>query len=528
MATPRFQTSATIKAAAIKRGAQTFRARTQSLPPPVGGWNARDSLADMASDDAVQLSNWFPLTTDVMMRKGYEIWATGLSGQCESLLPYNSPTTLKLFAAAGTSFYNVTLQGSAGAAVQTGLSNARWESNNFATSGGNFMYAVNGSDSPRLYDGTTWTTITGVSVPAITGVTTSNLTQVNVFKKRLWFVEKDSLKVWYLPVDSIAGAAQSLDFKSIAYLGGYLVAMGTWTVDAGTGSDDLAVFVTSQGQIIVYRGIDPANEVTWSLAGVWNVGAPIGKRCMIKFGGDLLINTFDGVFPMSQLLQSNTIDLKSALSDKIRLAMTDATSAYGANFGWDITLYPRGNMLIVNIPVSEGSRQVQFVMNTINKSWCDFSGWEANCFMLFDDEPYFGVSGAVYRAWSGLADNVADITGTAMQAFNYFGSRGQEKHFTMFRPTINTNGIPAILANVNVDYSLQQPTTPAQFSTVPVSYWDQATWDNGLWGGLYVLKDWQAVAGMGYCAAPVLSASVNGIEVHWMASDLVMEPGAVL
>ena len=524
----RIQTSATIRAAAIKSGAQVFRARTQSLPPPTGGWNARDSLADMPPDDAVQLTNWFPLTTDVMVRRGYEVWATGLTGQVESLMPYNSATASTLFAASSTFFYNVTNPGAVGAPVQSGLTNARWQSVNFATSGGKFLYAVNGSDKPRLWDGSNWTSIDSGSTPAITGVTTTKLIHVNVFKRRLWFVEKESLKVWYLPVDSIGGAAQSLDFSSIAGLGGYLMAMGTWTIDSGTGADDLAVFVTSEGQVIVYRGIDPANEVTWALAGVWSVGSPIGRRCFQKFGGDLLLLAFDGLFPMSQLLQANTVDLKSALSDKIRLAMSDAVSAYSSNFGWDITVYPKGNMVIVNVPVAEGSSQQQFVMNTINQAWCNFTGWTANCFMLFDDEPYFGVNGSVYKAWQDFSDNVADITGTALQAFNYFGSRGQEKRFTMLRPLINTNGTPAVLAGVNVDYSLEPPTAPAVFSPTSQSYWDSALWDAGIWGGLYVLKDWQGVNGIGYCAAPVLTAAVNGIELHWMASDIVMEPGAVI
>ena len=46
-------------------------AQTASIPSPIGGWNARDSLAAMAPTDAVQLVNWFPTPTDVTMRRGY-------------------------------------------------------------------------------------------------------------------------------------------------------------------------------------------------------------------------------------------------------------------------------------------------------------------------------------------------------------------------------------------------------------------------------------------------------------------------
>ncbi len=526
----RIQTTATLRAAAIKRGAQVFRAKTQSLAAPVGGWNARDSWADMAPDDAVILSNWFPSATDVSMRGGYSRHAYGFTGQCESLLVYNSPTTSKMFAAVATalSIYDVTSGGTVGAAAVTGLTNARFQYINFATAGGNFMYAVNGSDGPQLYDGTTWTTITAVSVPAITGVTAANLIHVNVFKRRLWFVEKNTLKVWYLPIDSIGGAAQQLNFQSLAGIGGYLVAMGTWTVDSGQGPDDLAVFVTSQGQVIVYRGIDPANDVTWTLAGVWNVGAPIGLRCFIKYGGDLLLLTFDGVFELSKLLQSNTIDYSSALSDKIRTAMSDAVAAYSGNFGWEMISYPKANALHVNIPVTTGSAQVQYVMNTITKAWCDFSGWTANCWALFNQIPYFGANGFVALAWSGFADNTSDITGQGQQAFNYFGSRGQLKRFTMMRPMISSNGIPGVLVDVNVDFDTSVPTGSASLSPMPTAVWDTAIWDATMWSGDTIYKVWQGVSGIGFCGAPVLVATINGMDCRWLATDVVLEPGAVI
>jgi hypothetical protein len=75
--------------------------------------------------------------------------------------------------------------------------------------------------------------------------------------------------VWYLPVNSISGAANPLDFGAIARNGGYMQAMGTWTLDAGQGADDYAVFVTSMGEVIVYNGTDPTEPS--------NMGI---KRCM--------------------------------------------------------------------------------------------------------------------------------------------------------------------------------------------------------------------------------------------------------
>jgi hypothetical protein len=51
--------------------AKRFTALTASLASPIGGWNARDSLAEMNPLDAVQMVNFFPTPTDVTLRQGY-------------------------------------------------------------------------------------------------------------------------------------------------------------------------------------------------------------------------------------------------------------------------------------------------------------------------------------------------------------------------------------------------------------------------------------------------------------------------
>ena len=42
---------------------------------------------------------------------------------------------------------------------------------------------------------------------AITGVSTKNIINVNIFKNRIWLVQKNSLSAWYLPALAIQGAA---------------------------------------------------------------------------------------------------------------------------------------------------------------------------------------------------------------------------------------------------------------------------------------------------------------------------------
>lgn len=503
--------------------AKRARSMSASVPAPVGGWNARDSLADMGSSDAVILKNWFPSTSELLLRFGYTQYSTGYPAQVETVMTYNGPTASKLLGISSGNVYDATSGGAIGAAALSGLSNSRWEYVNITTVGGNYLMMVNGVDAPRSFDGTAWAT------PAITGVTTSSLSNINMHKNRVWFIERNTLKAWYLSTGAIAGAANSLDMSSVAQLGGNLVAMATWTVDAGYGLDDLAVFITSEGEIIVYRGTDPTSAADWALAGIFRVGAPIGKRCWLKYAGDLLVVTQDGVVPLSGALQSSRTNPKVAITDKIQRAVSEAVSSYGNNFGWQILHFPKENMLWLNVPIAEGSSQEQYTMNTISKAWCQFTGWDANCWTLFNDDPYFGGNNFIGKAWSTNSDNGSNINADALPAFNYFGVMGKLKRWTMARPIFRTNGSPSLQVNMNVDFDTSDTTSPLNFSPVNYAVWDTAIWDTDVWGGgLNILKNWQGVNGVGYCGSPRLVLACSGIEVTWVSTDFVMEQGATL
>ena len=512
---------------------QRTAANVQSIPAPVGGWNARDSLANMDPMDAVTLVNYFPTVSNCVLRGGYSKWATGFTGQAQSLLSYSGGATNKLFAVVGTpslSIYDVTAGGAVGAAVVSSLTNAIWEYTNVATTGGNYLYAVNGVDKPRLYDGTTWTAIDAASTPAITGVTTTTLDNITLFKNRIWFIQKNTLKAWYLPTSAVGGAAQSLDLSSIARFGGHLVDLDTWTIDAGYGVDDNLAFITSNGEVIVYRGTDPASDATWALAGVWKLGSPISKRAMLKWGGDLLILTYDGLMPMAASLQSSRLDPRVALSNKIQGAITKAATEYGgthAAVGWQVFYNAKRTAVWINVPVADGSQQQQYVMNTITASWCQFTGWEANVWETYDDDPYFGGNGYVGKAWdSTYADNNANISANVLQAFNYLGSRGVQKYFTRARPSIFTDGNPAISMGINVDFDIQNNATPLSYSASAMGLWDSGTWDAAVWGDdLQITNNWQGVTGLGYCGAVLLTSASTGLQIEWASTDVVYQSG---
>lgn len=503
-------------------------ARTTSLPAPVGGWNARDSVADMDPKDAVQLTNWFPGTTECVLRNGYVVWATGLPGAVETIFSYAGAATDKLFGVSSGSIYDCTAGGAVGAAAVSGLTNSRFQYVNNSTAGGNFLLAVNGADKMRYYDGTTWSADGGTFT--VTGVDTATWSNITLHKQRIWAIQANSLKAWYLPASAIAGAAQLFDMSAFFKWGGYLVGVETWTIDSGYGVDDQLVFISSKGEVITYKGTDPASGATWAMVGLWRIGAPIGTRCLYKYQGDVLVICQDGLMPLSGALQSSRTNPRVALSDKIQDAVSSAISTYGTNFGWQVINYPKENQIILNVPSGSGQQQ-QYAMNTITGSWCNYTGWSANCWEIWKDDPYFGGNTVVGKAWSGLSDAGSNISGYALQAFNYFASQGFQKRFTMIRPTFRANGIPAVFAGLALDFNQADTTSVLSYSPSSLGgVWGTALWGSAIWGAgtLSVYNSWQGANGIGESAAPIVKVLSQGIDLRWASTTVVFERGAIL
>jgi len=664
--------------------AKKFTANTTSVPAPIGGWNARDSQANMNPMDAIQLVNWYPTPTDVTMRKGWtqssllttttgvvaistitrvDTLATlttasahglstgnqvaisgctpsayngvftitvvnsttftytmasvpagsasvvgsyekGITTPVNTLMNYTEIGGYKLFAAAGNTIYETAVNPAV--RVFTGLTSDKLQSVNITNAGGHFLVACNGVDPVTIYDGTRWffvattttastissiartspsatatvttatahglvtgnrVTITGASeatfngtfvitvtgasaftytstgtstatsvtgaytTVGITGVNSNTFINVNLFKNRLYFTQKDTLSCWYLDVDAIAGPAYQLNFGGIARNSGFLQAMGTWTIDAGQGADDYAVFVTSMGEVLVYNGTDPDNADTWALKGVWQLGQTFNRRCFFKWGGDLLLLTQDGLVPLASALQSSRLDPRVNLTDKIYFAVSQAATLYYANFGWQINYYASENMLILSIPTDDGMEQ--FVMHTITKAWGRFTGIQAYCWEVSGDaDMHFGGNGIVGIFYSSYSDNGGNISATAQQAYSYFESAGQLKRFTLVRPILqSTGGVPSVVCGLSVDFDTQSQIGQVQFnpSTLTEGVWDASRWDQANWaGGLITTKIWQGVSGLGFSGSINLNVASRGIELHWASTDYVMERGGVL
>lgn len=484
-----------------------------SIPAPIGGWNARDDIGNMKADEAIVLDNWFPQTNYVELRGGSASHATGLVGTVEALFEYSSGTTRKLLGFANGEVLDCSSAGAVGAALATGNTADRWQSVNFRGYG----LFVNGADTPTKFDGTTWSTTAWTG----SGLTPENLIGINIFKSRVFLIEKDTANYWYAPVNNIAGAVSKVDLSGIAPNGGTLMAMGTWTRDGGAGVDDYAVFLMSSGDLILYQGTDPGNASAWSLVGVFRIGPPIGRRCMLKLGADLFIITQDGYIPMSKVLSLDRTSQNANLSDLISGAVSAAAQAQGSTFGWQICLYPKGNYCLFNVPAGGGTFH-QHVVNTTTGKWCRFTGMNASCWAVYNDNLYFGgAGGVVYKADTGTSDNGSNITADGKSSFQYYGGKGAYKLFTMIRPVMASDGNLPVSIAFDVDFS--DTTTAYDPSTVTTagSPWNTSPWNTSPWQrGVSTVAAWRSVAGTGYCAAVRIRTSTMAQVVRWHSTDV--------
>lgn len=501
--------------------------RTSSLQSPTGGLNAKDPIANMKETEAVTLDNFFARPSDVVSRNGYIQHSTGMTGEVDTIAFYNDGVSPKLFGFVGGEIFDCTSSGAVGAAAVTGLSNSRFQTINMGTAGGFFLLCVNGEDKMRVFNGTSW--YADGTTTTVTGVDTANCIHINNFKNRVWLIEKDSFNAWYLPVSSIGGAANALDLSGLFKLGGYLMAMANWTIDNAAGVDDYAAFISSEGEVALYKGTDPSSAATWALVGTFRMGKPIGRRCFCKAGADVLVLTTDGAFPLSKALLTDRSQLNLAATDKISNLINQAVSSYQTNFGWQPIIHPLGNKLIINVPTTEGQTSVQYVMNTTHGAWSRFLGWNAFCWEVLDDKLYFGGLNGVYQADTGASDNDVEIVSVAQQAFSYFGARGAVKKFQMVRPIIISEGsiIPAVL--MNVDFNEKRTNTTAYEFGTSGTAWDVGDWDTSSWTSQdNISAKWQSVSGVGTSGGIRMVTSLKDISCKWVSTDIVYEVGGVL
>jgi len=390
---------------------------------------------------------------------------------------------------------------------------------------------VNGVDSLQRYNGSAWQAINGASTPAFTGIATTSLSKVCSYKKRLWFVEVSSMNLWYLPVDSFAGAAVKFPVGGLFPKGGKVAGINSWTLDSGNGPEDYFVIMSSEGEVAVYAGTDPASAATWSLVGVYYVAKPLGEDPLVRFGGDLLALTELGAIPLSSYAQSAILDRSKTINDKVRAAFLEYVTAFKTLANWQAVIFPSSNALLINLPTTT-TTSVQFVMNLTTRSWCRFTGWNAVYFLETNGKLYFASGTAVNQAWVGTNDLGVAITGVVQQAYNGLGYPGQ-KQISMIRPHITLNSTAQIEYKIDTDFQsyLGGTTIAYTLGANAPGVWGTGVWGTATWGGdnTPLTPVWLTTPSrLGYLHSMILRISSSNSTMTWTATQMLSRPAELL
>ena len=499
---------------------------SNQIPAPVKGLNLRQNTSKMGPEDALILKNYICDETDIRVRGGTDRFGQGIGATVgsigvpmQTLMEWAGPAGRKFFAAGPAAIFDIT-SGGAGTTVVTSLTAGYWSHLMFTTAGGSFLVAANGANDVRNYDGTTWTT------PSITNVTSATLNFVASHMSRLWFVQNDTTKAWYLPTSAIAGAAAGFELGERFTKGGKLMMIGALSRDSGSGVDDVLCFISSKGEVAVYSGTDPASADTWALVGRYSCAAPINNRSLISIGGDLGIVTQSALVSVRALIAGGQEKAEAdAISDKIDHGIARAYQSYGTLAGWQIQNVSSLALAYLNIPLTT-STAFQYCLNTTSGSWSELRGMHATCWGIYNDQVYYGTyEGDVYRAETGYSDyGSVPIEAEVKPAFRNFGT-SHTKRFTRVRPIFAARGrvVPAI--RVATDYKSAPPVASDQFphDSLTGSFWSYGRWSEARWGGRAdaLSATWLTATGRGKVAtvhmksSTIIRARLNAIDIQY-------------
>ena len=510
-------------------------AQNFTFPAPIRGIIENENVSTPQSGGAQRLDNWFCTPTGIRMRYGSQKVATVASGSpVRSLFKYVDGTQEVLFAATESAVFDITSPANPNtipAASRSGLSSGDFSTAAFQTAGGYFLMTANGTDPVAYYDGSAWIT------PTITGVTSASLSAVWAYGSRLFFVEKGSLFVWYLPTDSIAGTANSVSLAGTFQKGGSILFGASWSTDSGSGLDDRCVIVSDQGEVAVFQGRDPSSASNWSVVGVYEIGRPLGKNAFFNAGGDLVIATELGLVPLSVAVNKDPAVLTlSAVSRQIAPSWRNEITRR-RSVPWNIAKWEAGGLLFVAMPSPDTAIPAYaYVASLETGAWSRVTGWDMRSVAIFNDRVYFGTNaGTVHLADVGGSDDGFPYSATALYLADPVGAQGATKTLVQMRAVFRSSVAFAPQAGALVDYGTTLPAPPSAASTaVASSLWDVSSWDVALWdvaGSKRITAKWVSIGETGFVVAPyiqITSGDAGAPDIEFVSADVTFTAGGVV
>lgn len=512
------------------------------VPAPTGGLNDFDPIASMGDEFMLDCMNVYPDNSDLVVRPGYSPLQSTMGGPvCDILAHITKTGEYQIFAATNDGIYNIMVPN---APVKVAdLSSGLVGHVNFSNVNNAYTIVWNGVDSALLYDGTSWSSFVEVATPAspgeISGLNPASISWAYVYKARLWFVKKNTMEMFYLPLDAVGGAASPMPIGGNFNRGGYLVALGGWSTNTGSGLSARLLAITSEGEIASFSGSDPSDSNNWGLDSVFYVSQPLGPYSYATVGGDLAVMTRRGLVPVSSMMSGvpSEVMFANAMTKRISNAIKRLTN------GWKALPYPvqvfnhtEIQWLTINIYDELLDAPVQYVMNVITGAWGRFD-YPARTIKTYNNVTYIGTNDGKVYVVTPLAyvDRVSEeaedepIQLKATSAYTFLNSPTVNKHAKLFRPVLKSRIKPAFNMRALADFQLEDYDpyiVPTPAFNDPL--WDNAVWDEALWtGSSNIHLPWLSANALGYAFAWQIKACTS-VELRLSAVEWVSEGGGLV
>lgn len=499
--------------------AQQLQATT--LPAPTRGIIQSENYTYMTPGGALVCDNWMPTMRGLKLRGGCQRWCVlPETTPIISGFEYISGNVQRMYAANATKLYDTTT--TTPTLIKSGQASGNYCASQLANQAGDFMMVVNdGGDFPLRFDGTTWTTLNAGQITGPAGSTVvagKNLTYVWKYRNRWFFIEGGSMNAWYLPLNANQGALSMIPLSGAATKGGKLLFGASWSIDAGDGIDDKCVFVTDQGELLIFTGSDPSTASNWKQEGRYAVPRPMGMNAHIPIGGDMLIATVEGIVPISQAITKDAAQLDlAALTVKIKTMWREEVLAKGA-LPWTMKKWDEFGGLFVTWPGGAPGGRYCAAANSATGAWCRFVGYDAMCFMQIRGDLFFGTQGGiVMQADRTGMDDGLPYTAVLVGGWEMFQQTSAQVVWHQARASFFSGNAEPFQPQLSatVDYQIVIPTPPPAGPDPGLKdVWDQGLWDKMKWDQPSVTVSpvrntgWVSIGMTGYSHAPIVQVTV--------------------
>lgn len=517
-----------------------------TMSPPYGGLDLVSPIDNMDPASALELVNVFPGAGAPTVRLGYtELSTTGasISGEIQFMhrLPLANGTTV-LIVATANKLYQVTTAGVVTDITKT-VPHTSGEMNFAILANNIYLTNASGADYPQVYGSGTGGTAINVTYTGV-GLSFPKLVTCASYKRRIFFVEKDTGNIWYSSVDQGGtSGSPTLKKEDLSYnltQGGFLLWTGSFTNQTASTSAEYFYAISSEGEVIMYAG-DAPDEANWAQVARFYIGKPLGYRSFVRVNQDTWIITQQGIVPLSALFTLDPEQALNVVSQKINPLVTEYSLSNSFDHAWYGFFWPAGRRVYINIPTS-GTGSFFLVYSLDTKGWtifrlADLS--DATSICSFNNLPFYGSgSGKIWKGETGFADQItttstgAPIAFSGRTPFSFYGSRGNYKAFKDIRPILKTQR--GLSLSLGLDTEFQRRSVIETITTPPGTF---TPW--GSTGGVPTFTPWgspwsseaeyifnrYAVKGQGHCAAIRFAGSIKNTTCQILGFEIRFDMG---